>query len=178
MRRVAKKLVYAALAIAAVFLIYPIEQTTAPDWQVTVIDDKGVRLAGVGVRESWRQHSFEAKDYEEVAKTDASGSVHFPKRTLKSSYLRRMYGCYRERQTKDPQAICGPQASVWAFGPGLGTLHTEDTLDNAARYVSNETLPDVMVEQQTTMIMLHHCPPGRFGAGCKLSEEYAPGASR
>jgi hypothetical protein len=174
MRSIAKKLVFVALAIIAVFLVYPVEQTTAPEWQVTVMDDKGVRLAGIGVRESWRQGSVEEKDHEEVAKTDANGSVHFPKRALKSSYLSRMYGCYRERRTKASQATCGPYASVWAFGPGLGTLHPEDTLDGTARYINNEILPDVMVEQQTSMIMLHHCPPGRVGVGCRLSDEYVP----
>jgi hypothetical protein len=172
--RVVKKIVFAALVIAVVLLVYPVEQTTAPDWQVTVMDDKGVRLVGIGVRENWRQYSVEDKGHEDVAKTDASGSVHFPKRTLKSSFLLRMYGCYQARRAKASQAMCGPHASVWAFGPGLGTLHAEDTMDASARYTSNETLPDVVVEQQTTMIMLHHCPPGRVGAGCKLSDEYAP----
>lgn len=177
MRGAVKKLVFLALVIIAIFLIYPVQQTTAPDWQVTVLDDKGMRLAGIGVRETWRQCSFEDKDHEDVAKTDASGSVHFPKRTLNSSYLQRLYGCYKQRRAKAAQPICGPQASVWAFGPGLGTLHAEDTMDTTAHYTINENLPDVMVEQQTTMIMLHHCPPGRAGVGCKLSDEYAPGAS-
>ncbi len=171
MRGAVKRVILAASAIIVALLVYPVEQTVAPDWKVTVVDDKGVRLTGIGVRENWRQCSVEGKDHEEVAKTDASGLAYFPKRTLKSSYLLRMYGCYRERRG---HAICGPQASVWAFGPGLGTLHAEDTMDAAARYVNNETLPDAIVEEQTSMIMLHHCPPGRVGTGCKLSDEYVP----
>jgi hypothetical protein len=175
MRKFIHTLAFVALLTVVVVLVYPVEQTTAPDWKVTAVDDKGVRLAGIGVRETWRQRSVEEKDHEEVAKTDASGSVHFPKRTLKSSYLSRMYGCYKERRANGAQAICGPRASVWAFGPGLGTMDAEDTMDTAARYINKENIPDAMVEQQTTMIMLHHCPPGRVGTGCKLSDEYAPG---
>lgn len=178
MRGVVKKAAFAALALVVIFLLYPVEQTVAPDWKVTVMDDKGARLAQVGVRETWRQYSVEHTAHEEVATTDASGSVHFLRRTLKSSYLLRMYGCYLERRAHAAEAMCGPQASVWAFGPGLGTLHAEDTAGTTARYTNNESLPDAMVEEQTSMIMLHYCPPGRVGPGCKLSDEYAPRAAR
>jgi hypothetical protein len=176
MRGVIKKGSFAILVVAVILLVRPVEQTIAPEWQVTVVDDKGVRLAGIHVRETWRQGSVEDKDHEAVLETNAGGSVHFPKRTLKSSYFQRAFGCFLKRRTNPSQTICSPQASVWAFGPGLGTLHEDDTRDIQAEFDNSDVRPDKMVEYQESMIMLHHCPPGRFGVGCKFSDEYAPAA--
>lgn len=176
MRSISKKLALLLLVVAAVFLIFPTEQKVAPDWQVTVVDENGVRLAGIGVRETWRQLSVEQKDHEAVLNTDKAGTVHFPARTQKSSYLMRAYGCWQNRRASAAGG-CGPRASVWAFGPGMGTLHEEDTRDIDAKWVYQEIQPDHIIDQQTTSILLHHCPPGRFGVGCKYSDTYSSNAS-
>jgi len=178
MRAFINKIGILLVGIVVVTLMYPVEQTIAPEWQVTVVDDKGVRLANIHVRETWRQGSIEENGHEEVLATDANGSVHFPKRTLKSGYLQRVFGCIRKRRIVPSEASCGPQASVWAFGPGLGTLHEEDTKDSPVEFVKNELRPDTVVERQTSLFLLHHCPPGRIGVGCKLPDGYVPTASR
>jgi hypothetical protein len=184
MKPVAKKVALGLLAAAVVCLLYPIEQTIAPDWQVTVVDEKGVRLAGIHVRESWRQHSLQDKPAEQVLQTDSQGAVHFPRRTATSNLFRRAIGCWDEYRKQGKAASCGPHASIWAFGPGLGTLDAHDSGGTTPEYVPREIapdlsiLPDAIVQQQTTMILLHHCPPGYFGAGCKMTESYAPTESK
>lgn len=171
------KVIIAIIIVGVIILMRPVEQTVAPAWQVTVVDEKGIRLSGIHVRESWRQYSIEDKDHEAVLETDGNGSVVFPRRALKSGYMQRMFGCVIKRRMNGSGAICSPQASVWAFGPGLGTLHEEDTKDSQAQFVKAELRPDTMVERQISLILLHHCPPGRVGTGCKLSDEYVPTAS-
>lgn len=160
----------AVLALGVV-LFYPTEQTVAPRWEVTVVDDKGVRLSGINVRETWQQGSVEDKMHEELVKTDKAGKVTFPKRTIQASIISRSLGCwYKRRQESD--AACGPRSSVWAFGRGLGPMDADDVNQTNGLYVVRDLQPDLVVEQQTSMIMLHHCPPGRSGTGCKTSESY------
>lgn len=163
----------AVLALAVV-VFYPTEQTVAPRWEVTVVDDKGARLAGIDVRESWQQASVEEKSHEEVVKTDKAGKVTFPKRTIQTSLVSRGFGCwYQRRQHKDdPDSACGPRSKVWAFGSGLGPMDADDVSQTNGLYIVRDLQPDLVVEQQTSMIMLHHCPPGRSGTGCKTSERY------
>lgn len=173
MRRITPKLVAALLLAAVVVLLFPLEQTIAPDWQVTVVDNKGARLPGVNVRETWQHLSVEAKPHEELLQTDANGTVHFPRRTLNSNMLRRALGCWDQRRKAASPAPCGPVASVWAFGPELGPMDAEDTKETEAQYIRRELQPDLVVEQQTSMIMLHHCPAGHFGKGC-ATQDYAP----
>jgi hypothetical protein len=174
MRGITNKLVAISALAGVVVLLYPTEQTIAPDWQVTVVDDRGSRLAGVNVRETWQHLSLEPKPHEELLKTDAHGSVHFPRRTLASSYLHRLLGCWDQRRKAPKPTDCGPTASVWAFGTELGPMDAEDTKETAVQYIIRDLQPDLVVAQQTSMIMLHHCPPSHFGVGCRMSEDYAP----
>lgn len=163
-----------AIAVVAIaFVLFrPTEQTVAPRWEVTVVDDKGARLAGINVREAWQQGSLEEKGHEEVLKTDRNGKVIFPKRTMKVSMVSRASGCWYQRREHSDQAVCGPRSSVWAFGPGLGPMDAEDVNQTNGLYVVRDLLPDLVVEHQKSMIMLHHCLPGRSGTGCRTSESY------
>ena len=108
MRGMTNKVLITVLVLVVIALIYPAEQTVAPEWKVSVVDDKGARLAGIHVREIWRQYSIEDKDHEEVLTTDASGSAVFPKRTLKSGYMQRMFGCWKKRRMNPAEALCSP----------------------------------------------------------------------
>lgn len=175
MKRKAKQVGIAVVVAVVLVVLFPVEQTVAPDWQVTVVDEKGNRLAGIHVRETWRQASIEPKDNEEVRQTDASGKVVFPRRVQRSSVLRRTFGCWEEIRNGS-KAGCGPRASIWAFGPGLGTMDEDDVRETHARYRPREIapelkiLPDAVVEEQSSMVLLHRCAPGYFGPGCKIAE--------
>lgn len=160
----------AVIALLAV-LFFPQEQTVAPRWEVTVVDDKGQRLGGVNVRETWQHGSVEDTVHEEIVTTDKAGRVTFPKRTIETSMISRTLGCWYKRRQQGESA-CGPRSSVWAFGAGLGPMDADDVNQTTGLYVVRELQPDLVVEQQTSMIMLHHCPPGRSGTGCKTSESY------
>jgi hypothetical protein len=176
MKPIVKKVGIGLLAAGLIALVYPTEQTVAPEWQVTVVDEKGSRLAGIHVRETWRQQSIEQTANEDVKQTDANGMVHFTRRVHTASLLRRILGCWDEMRKGNKQSNCGPHASIWAFGPGLGTMDEEDVRDVNAKYRPREIapdlsiLPDVIVEEQNSMILLHHCPSGKFGPGCKMTE--------
>lgn len=175
MRPIIKKVGIGLIAAAIVAAVYPVDQTVAPEWQVRVVDEKGTRLAGIHVRETWQQGSLEPKANEEVKQTDANGMVQFPRRVLTASLLRRVLGCWGEMR-KGKKAECGPRANIWAFGPGLGTMDADDVREINVKYRPREIapdlsiLPDAVVEEQTSMILLHHCPPGQFGPGCKMAE--------
>lgn len=171
-RRLLRRISAIAAIAVAVVLFYPTEQTVAPRWEVTVVDDKGVRLAGVNVRETWQHASVEEKAHEEVVKTDKAGRVAFPKRTIKTSLISRASGCWYQRRQHQDESACGPRSNIWAFGPGLGPMDADDVNQTSGLYIIREFQPDLVVEQQTSMIMLHHCPPGRSGTGCKISESY------
>jgi len=148
------------VAIVALLLI-PFDQTIAPDWRVQVVNEKGEPLAGVTVRESWQQYSLEPSNDEEDQNTGADGSVHFARRTLRSSLLSRFNGCVGEIARMGAHASCGPHAHVFAFGRGLGTLDWRDIADSDAR-------PGRF---QKSILVLRRCPPGHFGVGCIMSEE-------
>ena len=175
MRVNATTLVFAAVvAVVVVACLYPIERTLAPDWQITVVDEKGTRLSGIDVRETWQDLSTENKRHEELLKTDARGSVRFPRRALKTNLFRVALGCWNQRRTMPTPQPCGPSASVWAFGPQLGPMDADDTAQTKAGFIYREFKPDTIVERQNSMIMLHHCPAGYSGTGCKNSDVYAP----
>ncbi len=176
MKPIAKQVGFGLLVAAIVVLVYPVRQTVAPEWQITVVDEKGNRLSGIHVRETWQQQSLQQRAQEEVKETDATGSVHFSRRVVTASLLQRMWGCWSEMRRRDTQSTCGPSASVWAFGPGLGTMDQDDIRDVKARYRKREIapeltiLPDAIVEEQSSTILLHHCPPSHFGPGCSMAE--------
>jgi len=153
-------------------LFYPAEQIVAPRWEVTVIDDKGARLAGINVRETWQQASVEKFAHDEVAKTDRAGKVRFPKRTIQASLISRLTGCWYEARQHRSWDACGPRSSVWAFGQGFGPLDANDVSETQGLYIVRELQTDLVVEQQSSMITLHHCPAGRSGTGCSISETY------
>lgn len=167
------KIALAVVVVAAAVLLFPVEQTVAPRWFITVVDEKGARLSGLEVRETWRQRSIEPKAHEEIRKTDATGVVTFPRRSTQVSYASRMMGCWAQRRKSPSPGACGPHAEIWAFGSGLGPMDPDDIREIHAQYIRRELKPDLIVEQQTSMILLHHCPPGHYGTGCSLSE-YVP----
>src|SRR5512146_2573740 len=90
-------IVFAVFVMVGIaYLVIPSQQTVAPEWSVTVVDEKGVRLANLQVRETWQQRSIEAKPHEELLTTDAHGVVVFPRRTMNASYLSRALGCWEQ----------------------------------------------------------------------------------
>src|SRR5436190_23594287 len=71
-RRTLRKL-WLPFLIAVIFLVYPFQTTVAPAWQLRVVDDTGLAVAGIKVTEHWQHNSLESTGHEDIETTDQDG---------------------------------------------------------------------------------------------------------
>ena len=135
----ASRLALTALAIVAAILLFPYDQTIAPEWTIHTLDANRRPLANITVREVWQQFSLESEGHEEDRLTDSSGRVQFPRRYRRSSVGQRLIGCLKQVMMTGVHASCGVNSYLVAFGNGV------DTMDWA----------DLSQEQGTTMPWQH-----------------------
>jgi len=106
------------IGIAVVLaMLWPIKTLSAPAWDVTVVDESGVPVAGITVRESYQNYSAESTGHEEDQQTDIQGEAKFTRKTLSASLLQRVFGIARSA-TGGVHASFGPHSYVFAFGNG------------------------------------------------------------
>lgn len=73
-----------------VVLLYPFESTVMQSQTALVVTEEWRPVQGVVVRQIWQHYSFESEGHRVDLRTDASGRVTFPRRTIRASVLRRM----------------------------------------------------------------------------------------
>ena len=107
------------LICAIAFLLYPFEQTIAPEWEVRVVDQEGKPIAHiVKVTEFWEQYSLEENSHYDEKYTNAYGRVHFGRRTHQSSLGSRFIGCLGQYGRYGVHASCGPRSFLVAVAGG------------------------------------------------------------
>ena len=114
-RRTLRKL-WLPLLIAVIFLVYPFQTTVAPAWQLRVVDDTGLAVAGIKVTEHWQHNSLESTGHEDIETTDQDGRVSFPPRQKRSSLFARALGPLLKTFKDGNRALLGPYASVVVWG--------------------------------------------------------------
>lgn len=110
-----------ALAFAAfAFWLFPVSSLSAPEWEVTVVDEHGKPVEGMTVRETWENCSLETTGHEADRQTDANGHVTFPAHKTEYPLLGQVAGTLSALMHFNAHASYGPHATVFAFGKHLG----------------------------------------------------------
>jgi hypothetical protein len=81
---------WAFILVLAVVLLYPFKSTVVPEQNVLVVTEDWRPIQGIEVRQIWQNYSLEADGHEEGVRTDESGRVTLPHRTIRASVLRRI----------------------------------------------------------------------------------------
>jgi len=73
-----------------ILLFFPFKTTIVPRWRLHVVDDAGALVRDINVTEHWQYYLLESEGHEEMLKTDGSGMVDFPERTIRASVASRL----------------------------------------------------------------------------------------
>jgi len=129
-------LIICSLIILAV-LVVPSPGVVVPEWHVRVIDSHHRPLAGIIVRQDWKDYFVEPANstHIESETTDDNGDVTFPERRVYSPLILRALAMVLARADFITHQSYGPHASVYAedhyatiFYTGVGSLPTEIVL--------------------------------------------------
>jgi len=104
------------LLTSVIVLVYPFQTNIAPAWQLRVIDDSGLAVAGIKVTEHWQHNSLESAGHEDMHTTDRDGRVSFPARPIRSSLFVRAFAPLLKRFREGNRALLGRYASVVVWG--------------------------------------------------------------
>jgi hypothetical protein len=99
-----------------ILLFFPFKTTTAPRWQLRVIEDGGAPVREVNVTEHWQHYLVEAEGHEELRRTTDNGQVDFPERTVRASIVSRGFATLRRLGGFGTSTRSGPYASVVVWG--------------------------------------------------------------
>jgi hypothetical protein len=72
------------LTLAGIFLLYPVETNSVPEWKIQVVDSENNSMSDLKVRQIW---SISGEHNEEDLITDLDGFVTFPKRLIRQPRL-------------------------------------------------------------------------------------------
>src|SRR5712692_2488693 len=155
-----KKYTFLIAAAALLALAYPREVTVAPDWSVTVVREDGTPLAQLPIREVWEHYSLESESHEQDLATDFYGKVHFPRRTIRASYIYRFFGCAEKFIMTGVHASCGPVAYlIPLIGTNLG--------ETRSSFAALEPYRGGQRRERQSRIVLEECANGKSGLFCK-----------
>ena len=105
-----------AVLLVLIILLYPFQSTTVPRWRVQVVDESGVTVTGINVTQHWQHYLIESEGHEEARKTDASGVVDFPARTVRAGLVTRCIDVAINLVKQGRGAKFGPYASLVVWG--------------------------------------------------------------
>jgi hypothetical protein len=131
-----KRAILMILGVAMVALLWPVQSVTVPEWRYRVVDRSGQPVPNAFVREHWQNYSFEVLGHEQDGKTDAAGSVVFPRRTVTAATWRRAFCPVWNGLT------AGAHAS---YGPSAMTLSQHNGYEGWLDWKPGQPLPDTLV---------------------------------
>ena len=111
-----RKLLAGALLLILLILFFPFQSITVPRWRLHVIDETGTLVSGISVTEHWQHYLLESEGHEQVLRTDASGRVDFPARTIRASIVARVIDTIINFARKGANAKYDAYASVVVWG--------------------------------------------------------------
>lgn len=118
-------------------IIIPFNSITVPAWQLKVTDHNGRPLKGFLVRQTWQNYSLELEGNEQDLRTNESGEVAFPQRTMRANLIRRSVVPVLNAILLREHASYGVTASVTVWGE-KGTYRT-------VQYKPNQPLPGHLI---------------------------------
>jgi hypothetical protein len=106
-----------AIVLLLAFFLYPFKTTIVPRWRLNVVDETRVQgVPDIRVTEHWQHYLLESEGHEEMQKTDQSGLVDFPARTIRASLGSRILRTIINFARQGANAKSGPYASVVVWG--------------------------------------------------------------
>jgi hypothetical protein len=99
-------LVFSAILLIAVVLLYPYNAGNIPEWKLRIVDQTGKPVVGAQVEQEWLDPIREGQTMVESRNSDADGWVLFPKRPihnqLANGFLRsgpsaHIYMCWQDK---------------------------------------------------------------------------------
>ena len=114
--KTARRTLIASGTVAAVVALgaFPFKLITVPEWRIQFTDLRGSALTGLEVEQNWQNYTVEIEAHVAKAKTDASGHVTFPERSLTTSPLMFFVGAVRSLGRGGIHASFGPSSSIIA----------------------------------------------------------------
>ena len=146
-------------ALVVLVLIYPFSVTVAPEWNVKVLDENGMALAGAYVSEGASQWTL-GVHYGAAICSDVRGEARFPRKTVRASVLRRLSNLI---SAFGPHASLGAEAKVGVQRLGYGDLPNDTSI---ATWDGSSTLVN-------SHLVLHKCPTGFTGYRCHFDYDYS-----
>lgn len=110
-----KALVVASLCVLVVALIFPFERTVVPTATVTVVDGAGNLMPNVLVKQEWKDVAVEDEIHVGSISTDQNGVAYFPKRTGRSTLLKRLPNVVWRIATQGAHASISPYGVLTAY---------------------------------------------------------------
>ena len=105
-----------AVVLVLVILFFPFQSTTVPRWRVHVVDETGAIVPNISVTEHWQHYLLESGGHEEALRTDASGMVDFPARTVRAGVVTRVIDMLINIAREGAKAKLDPYASLVVWG--------------------------------------------------------------
>jgi hypothetical protein len=102
------------VGISLCVLVFPVRTTSAPDWDVCVVDASGRPVPGTLVREFYQNYSAEFDGHQEDLYSDWQGLVHFSKKHVTAPLLIRLMAILYEASAL-AHGSYGPDSYVIAF---------------------------------------------------------------
>src|SRR5271155_1930327 len=91
------RLVLVLILFIVLFVLFcPYKSTTAPAWQVVVVDNRGTPISGMKIRQAWQYLDVDIAPWDDYSRTtDAQGRARFPRRTtwLSLAALAALWSC-------------------------------------------------------------------------------------
>jgi hypothetical protein len=104
------------LVVFLITILYPFKTTIVPQWRIHVLDETGAPVRAISVTEHWQHYTLEAQGREEILKTDETGWVDFPERTVRGNVISRLAGTIQSFVRRGANGRLGPYASIVVWG--------------------------------------------------------------
>lgn len=114
-----KLLLWAAIIVVIIALLYPIEFNITPEWKLKVVNEKGEPIADALVRQYWMHGAVNSDDHQEDFWTDKDGYVVLPKRKVSAPIIHLSYMVCLNILTLGHHSGFRPRSSVTAWSDGL-----------------------------------------------------------
>jgi hypothetical protein len=116
------RLVLVLILFIVLFVLFcSYESTTAPAWQVVVVDNRGTPISGIKIRQAWQYFDVDIAPWDDDSRTtDAHGRARFPRRTTWLSLASR--------------AVLGSNSPIESVGPSFFIQACDDDHMQEAKF--------------------------------------------
>jgi hypothetical protein len=146
--------------VGALLIMFPFQETVAPEWHIRVTDESGKPFAGIGITDVWQDYTVENESHEENRRTDTNGRLVFPPRAKRVPMFMRIYGVIHNVASQGAHASFGPCSFlVVGYPSGYGNNGATEFAENEARWFGGQKIV-------YKSFKLHRCRNGSSGIVC------------